>query len=214
MSDADLYQNANRNDPCPCGSGKKYKKCHLRLEQLRQDVESQILRAEDVVAQETDPWSMFRVLKTLYHENKPILYHKLLHPQGPHTTAWSSEDDFLQAFAQGGLRLAAHGTYTYLRSRIDEPYMYLLLAKDVNDPASREVSYQVITLYPNELDAAGNPRDGVAAGPRIWDVSHHRRAKADLPEDGDIHLRELGVRWQPRAHDAHPTRQRGVGEEE
>jgi len=21
---------ASRNDPCPCGSGKKYKKCHLR----------------------------------------------------------------------------------------------------------------------------------------------------------------------------------------
>lgn len=22
------YQNIGRNDPCPCGSGKKYKKCH------------------------------------------------------------------------------------------------------------------------------------------------------------------------------------------
>jgi uncharacterized protein YecA (UPF0149 family) len=22
-----------RNDPCPCGSGKKYKKCHLASEQ-------------------------------------------------------------------------------------------------------------------------------------------------------------------------------------
>ncbi|HEX9604188.1 MAG TPA: SEC-C metal-binding domain-containing protein, partial [Myxococcales bacterium] len=22
-----------RNDPCPCGSGKKYKKCHLPLEE-------------------------------------------------------------------------------------------------------------------------------------------------------------------------------------
>ena len=24
----DEYKNAKRNDPCPCGSGKKYKKCH------------------------------------------------------------------------------------------------------------------------------------------------------------------------------------------
>jgi uncharacterized protein YecA (UPF0149 family) len=22
------FANAGRNDPCPCGSGKKYKKCH------------------------------------------------------------------------------------------------------------------------------------------------------------------------------------------
>ena len=26
------YQAAGRNDPCPCGSGKKYKKCHINLQ--------------------------------------------------------------------------------------------------------------------------------------------------------------------------------------
>ncbi len=26
---ADRLKNTGRNDPCPCGSGKKYKKCHL-----------------------------------------------------------------------------------------------------------------------------------------------------------------------------------------
>jgi preprotein translocase subunit SecA len=25
---ADAFAKANRNDPCPCGSGKKFKKCH------------------------------------------------------------------------------------------------------------------------------------------------------------------------------------------
>ena len=25
-----LYPKVGRNDPCPCGSGKKYKKCHGR----------------------------------------------------------------------------------------------------------------------------------------------------------------------------------------
>ena len=24
----DAYANVSRNDPCPCGSGKKYKRCH------------------------------------------------------------------------------------------------------------------------------------------------------------------------------------------
>jgi hypothetical protein len=24
-----------RNDPCPCGSGKKYKKCHLEADEAR-----------------------------------------------------------------------------------------------------------------------------------------------------------------------------------
>lgn len=28
-SDYDVFSMISRNDPCPCGSGKKYKKCHL-----------------------------------------------------------------------------------------------------------------------------------------------------------------------------------------
>ena len=28
-----------RNDPCPCGSGKKYKKCHLELSRVEEAVE-------------------------------------------------------------------------------------------------------------------------------------------------------------------------------
>ncbi len=31
-----------RNDPCPCGSGKKYKKCHMRADSERQSLESEI----------------------------------------------------------------------------------------------------------------------------------------------------------------------------
>jgi preprotein translocase subunit SecA len=30
-----------RNDPCPCGSGKKYKNCHMRLEQGAQSGKAQ-----------------------------------------------------------------------------------------------------------------------------------------------------------------------------
>ena len=29
------FHNVGRNDPCPCGSGKKYKKCHLLLQQTK-----------------------------------------------------------------------------------------------------------------------------------------------------------------------------------
>ena len=30
-SPADAYAKVGRNDPCPCGSGKKYKQCHGKL---------------------------------------------------------------------------------------------------------------------------------------------------------------------------------------
>src|SRR6202022_1185506 len=41
-----------RNDPCPCGSGKKYKKCHGRLEQTSQTSLPPDVFPEDVVVSE------------------------------------------------------------------------------------------------------------------------------------------------------------------
>ncbi|MBI1993744.1 MAG: SEC-C domain-containing protein [Deltaproteobacteria bacterium] len=29
VGDADVFSQTGRNDPCPCGSGKKYKRCCL-----------------------------------------------------------------------------------------------------------------------------------------------------------------------------------------
>lgn len=33
IKERELYKNVSRNAPCPCGSGKKYKKCHLLMRQ-------------------------------------------------------------------------------------------------------------------------------------------------------------------------------------
>ena len=31
VGDANLFARVGRNEPCPCGSGKKYKQCHGKL---------------------------------------------------------------------------------------------------------------------------------------------------------------------------------------
>ena len=55
MSEAEFLQRlkeTGRNDTCPCGSGKKYKKCHLREDE---DAERKWLaEQEKVKAQEAD----------------------------------------------------------------------------------------------------------------------------------------------------------------
>ncbi len=35
--------NIGRNDPCPCGSGMKYKKCHLLIEQKEDKIKNEAL---------------------------------------------------------------------------------------------------------------------------------------------------------------------------
>ncbi len=60
MADSDYesrLKKTNRNDPCPCGSGKKYKKCHLADDQAAQHAalkaaEAEVEAAEAAAAEE------------------------------------------------------------------------------------------------------------------------------------------------------------------
>ena len=61
-----LHMKINRNDPCPCGSGKKYKKCHgladqeakkiQRTYQLREGAENPLVAfANSIISAVTPP---------------------------------------------------------------------------------------------------------------------------------------------------------------
>ena len=52
----DRLKNTGRNDPCPCGSGKKYKKCHLDAdEQSRSKAIATTFTAAQQAAKAAEP---------------------------------------------------------------------------------------------------------------------------------------------------------------
>jgi len=51
---AERLKNTGRNDTCSCGSGKKYKKCHLLLDEAAQQKEVQKQRAAADAAVDDD----------------------------------------------------------------------------------------------------------------------------------------------------------------
>jgi hypothetical protein len=58
MSDAEYQvrlKAAGRNDPCPCGSGRKYKKCHLVQDEAaqHQDAAKAQAAAAEAISEET-----------------------------------------------------------------------------------------------------------------------------------------------------------------
>jgi len=42
---SERLKNTKRNDPCPCGSGRKYKKCHLETDEAAQHAATQAAKA-------------------------------------------------------------------------------------------------------------------------------------------------------------------------
>lgn len=213
----DIPTDVGRNDPCPCGSGKKYKKCHMRIHQALSESDKKTRSITQLIQGSTRPYDAYKVVRDIHDNNLLALFFDAAHDLGPWRALQPEKDAFLLAASEGKLSLPASPSLEFLRMRIDEPDAHILLADHVDDPRHDHVSYQVLTLRRNEFDADRQPRQGSAQGWRIWDVKTVEIAKSELSseEDGaNIHLDRLEVGWHPRELRAPPTHVRPTEEEE
>ena len=203
----ELPDDIGRNDPCPCGSGKKYKKCHMRIHRAQEEASRQTQSAEDIIPAHATPYELFQILGQVYEERLVPLYHDLLHEHGPLKARLGDQQALLVAVDEGRERLPAGPDYEFLRMRVDEPDVHLLLASGVEDPRAPTISYELLTLRRHEADADGQPRSVEHTGWRVWQLERQERNKHEVDE-ANPHLDTFGVGWHPRELRDPPTRQR------
>jgi hypothetical protein len=195
---SEVPEDIGRNDPCPCGSERKYKKCCQRAHRMQAEAEKRSAGVEDLVNESTNAWGMYKLFRQIRDDNMYALFYEMTHDQGPFRQRFASKTDYIQAADAGEEILVAGSDADLRRVRLDGNDHYLLLTEGLKDPRTTSFRYNVIKLRPNELDADGNPRDVDHPGLRVWDVERHERAKDDL-DDGDLSLADLGYTWGPGA---------------
>ena len=217
LKSIEIPAHTGRNDPCPCGSGKKYKKCHMRLNKALSDSSASSPPITDRITAETSPYDAYVVLRDAHADNLSSLFFDAAHPQGPWRAQFKDRETFLLAASSGTLTLPAAASFEIMRLRVDLPDVYVLLAHGAEDPRQDHVFYQILTLRPNELDAAGARRAGEPPeGWRLFEVRNERVAKSALPEqDGaDVSLDLFEIGWKPRSWRDLPTHVRLTEEQE
>jgi hypothetical protein len=198
MTDAiplsEVPEGIGRNDPCPCGSGKKYKKCCQRVHRLQKEAQKQSRGVEDLVDDSTNAWNVFKTLRQINENNMYSLFFDFTHEEGPFRGRFDNKASYIKAADAGEEPLVADAGADLRRFRLDDPNTHLLLTNGLDDPRSDVYSYTIVTLRPNEVGANGEPREVEHPGPRVWDVHRFERAKADL-DDGDLTFDDLGLQW-------------------
>lgn len=193
ISASDVPDDLGRNDPCPCGSGRKYKKCCQRAHRLQKETEKKSREPHHLIDADTIPWNVFKVLGQIHENNALGLFYDLAHDAGPLRTRYPSKSAFIQAVDDGDEVLPAGPAFDLEHIRLDPPDTLLLLRED--DPKQTSVAFQLLTLRPNELDADGGERAVEHSGFRFWDYERHR---LDRDEFDDLPpLDVFGVDWKP-----------------
>ncbi|MEC9397431.1 MAG: SEC-C domain-containing protein [Myxococcota bacterium] len=200
----EIPSDIGRNDPCPCGSGKKYKKCHMRLHQAQREAEKSTRSVEQLVNDETLPFQVYKMIAQATENNLVALIWEMSHELGPFRAAFPEQSNYLLEVNSGKATLPAGAEQEFMRLRIDLPDAYILLARGADDPRVGHVTYELITLRANEYDGDLNTREVEHQGWRIWDIQTHRRDKSEL-EDADLSISEFGVGWHPRGLRDYPT---------
>lgn len=195
---SEVPEDVGRNDPCPCGSGKKYKKCCQRAHRMQREAEKKSAGVEDLIDESTNAWGMYKLLRQVRENNMFALFYDMTHPQGPFRERFANKTDYIQAADAGEETLVAGSEADLRRIRMDGNDHYLLLTEGLSDPRATSYRYHVVILRPNELDADGEMREVDHHGLRVWDIERHERAKDDL-DDGDLSLSDLGYQWGPSA---------------
>lgn len=194
--DPEIFKTVSRNDPCPCGSGKKFKKCHEQTLKIHKEVEKKTRRVEQLIGPKTIAWHVYKLLAQVHADNLPSLFWEMSHDLGPFREKYPTMESYLLATTTGDDKLVAGSTYDLRWIRIDGPDVFLLLSRGLRDPKTPNISVEVIQLRPNEFDAARELRTVPYPGFRVWNVSRFELSKASL-DDQDLRLEDLGFEWQP-----------------
>ena len=194
-SAANVPENIGRNDPCPCGSGKKYKKCCYRTHQVQKEAAKTNRSVENLIGPGTSPWDFYKILAQTHASNLVNLFWELGHELGPFRETYPSKEAFIRAISAGDEGLVAGPEYDLRWIRHDGPDVYLLLTRGLRDPKRDALDFDVVHLRPNELGAERDTRAATHRGWRIWEVHRHERGKGEVGDDHDLGLRDLGYEW-------------------
>lgn len=186
-------EEVGRNEPCPCGSGKKYKKCCMQAHRVQKEARKSSRTPKDLIGRATSPWRMYKLLTQMRENNMPNLFWQTSHELGPWRARYSKAEDFFEAIGRGDDHMAARDDFELTRIRHDGPDVILLLTRGEHDTHISAVQCEVVTLRPNQFDAERALRSVEEWGFRIWDVQRHECAKADL--EGEVRLESLGYTW-------------------
>lgn len=173
-----------RNDACPCGSGKKYKKCCMNTDRIKKESEKSSREPHQLIGEHTSPWDMYKLLVSARENNMPKFVWQASHDAGPWRAKFATPETYFEALGDGSVNMIAREGSTLLRIRHDHEDVMLLI--------ERSGMAEVVTMRPNEFDAAGERRDVEHWGWRVWDVAHHEIPKADE----EVTFQALGYDWR------------------
>lgn len=142
--------NIQRNEPCPCGSGKKYKNCCMRKDEAKAQLSKQTYDVRNVIGPNTTPYMFWKRWSVACNRNEFGLVHDMLLPGGQLSERFKTADDFFVNLNEIGLPYEERWTLDAIKLMETGKCMFLCHRVD-SDNKNADVVASLMTLQRTDL---------------------------------------------------------------
>ena len=135
---------AQRNDPCPCGSGRKYKQCCMKRDKARAQLNRSSRSIEDLVKPDTIPYFFWKKWNEARARGELALLYAMTALEGPYRSQFADEEAFC-SWSQNH-RLPLGDDWQLQQIKVDEKKAYILGTRGLKDNRRRYVDLNLMHL--------------------------------------------------------------------
>ncbi len=170
MSDA--VTSIGRNDPCHCGSGKKYKKCHYQEDQNKRQAALSPSKLADFLPSNYPAYLWYKGFRVLVNRRDWNLLYETFIEGSPVRERFPSSDDFVAQCRQRATFAPGGGEdYRLRRFRFLGDHVFILSVRGEEDRTTDELEYELIACR------------GTSEGLRIYDLNRVSVPKPEREEE-------------------------------
>ena len=136
--------NQQRNEPCHCGSGKKYKNCCMRKDEAAAQLSKQKYDVRRVIGVNTSPYIFWKRWSAACARNEFGLVYDMLLPNGELSEKFRSAEDFFANINEIGLPY--EGRWNLDKIKLTETSCHFLCHRTDSDDSHADTIVSLMSL--------------------------------------------------------------------
>lgn len=141
------FSNVGRNDPCPCGSGKKFKKCHYKTVQVQKEAQKQQVSLGSFVRPGQYPFQWLKGVQMLVNRRDWAVLHEVFEEGSPAHQTFPDVAAFVeQARSSSDIAPTSGSDYKVRRFHTVDEFAFIMGVRNTEDRRVKDATFEVLAL--------------------------------------------------------------------
>jgi hypothetical protein len=144
------FSNVRRNDPCPCGSGQKFKKCCFRKQLIHAETERETVSLDKFIDGEQDAYLWFKGVRQIVNRRDWKLLYETFAEDSAVKERFPTTESFIGVARDSSDNAPLGGDVELRRFRLLGDTMWVMVARGLEDRRARAAQFEVVGARKSE----------------------------------------------------------------